>query len=261
MVVLYEHPLSPYAQKCKIAMREKKLDFQALTPPLLGSGQVVEEFLAVNPRGEVPALVDGEVAVFDSTIILEYLEDRWPAPALLPQTPYQRARARMIEDVCDTHYDAVNWSVLEVTAFRRAEGMLADELLGQAARQTAGLNAWLERQLGESEWFCESTFGWADLAAAPYVNTAAAFGNGPVAGSNLAAWLARVGARPSVAQTAAEAMAAFADFDDVASLLAPDLFTREYRDHRLEWMMRSGGAEVVVEGLAKGTIRFSREFS
>lgn len=66
-------------------------------------------FAAASPRGEVPALVDGDLALFDSTVILEYVEERWPHPALLPPDPAGRARARMTEEVCDTQVEAINW--------------------------------------------------------------------------------------------------------------------------------------------------------
>jgi len=62
MITLYEHPLSPYAQKVKIALREKGLEFTAQSPGGLGAGGVGGDFAKVSPRGEVPALVDGEVA-------------------------------------------------------------------------------------------------------------------------------------------------------------------------------------------------------
>jgi len=73
MMLLYEHPLSSYAQKVKIALREKGLAFKAETPPALGSGKAGGEFATASPRNEVPALIDGEAQIFDSTIILEYL--------------------------------------------------------------------------------------------------------------------------------------------------------------------------------------------
>ncbi|HYC00121.1 MAG TPA: glutathione S-transferase family protein [Candidatus Limnocylindrales bacterium] len=263
MITLYEHPLSPYAQKCKIALREKAVDFALVTPDVIGSGRddVMADFLRLNPRAEVPALVDGETCVYDSTVILEYIEDRWPSPPLLPPLPAERARARILEDVCDTHYDAINWGAMEILVFKRATGDLADKLLGEAARQATGLNAWLERHLGGREWMNGAAFGWADLSVIPYVNGAAAFGNGPRAGSALASWQERVNARPSVAQTTQEATASMAGIPDLARVLAPGVFVREYRDHRLEWMIRSGGLSIVTDGMEKGTIRFSREMS
>jgi len=101
MVVLYEHPLSPYAQKNKIALREKDIPFELITPDAFGSGDTSNDFLKVSPRGEVPTLVDDDIAIFDSTIILEYIEDNWPTPPLLPADAAERARVRMIEDVME----------------------------------------------------------------------------------------------------------------------------------------------------------------
>ena len=84
-LIVYEHPLSPYAQKVKIALDEKGVAYEAKMPVAIGSGQPDREFLKSNPRGEVPSLIDGEVSIFDSTIIVEYIEDKWPEPALLPE--------------------------------------------------------------------------------------------------------------------------------------------------------------------------------
>ena len=136
MMLLYEHPLSSYAQKVKIALREKGLDFQAVTPPALGSGNADGEFASASPRNEVPALIDGEARIFDSTIILEYLEDKFPSPPLLPRDPAARARTRMIEEVCDTSYEAINWGLGEIRWFKRAEGAAAEKMKEMAARQT-----------------------------------------------------------------------------------------------------------------------------
>src|SRR6266852_4137665 len=108
-MLLYEHPLSSYAQKVKIALREKGLDFKGETPPPLGSGRADGQFAATSPRNEVPALIDGEAHIFDSTNILEYFEDTIPSPPLRPREPAQRGNARMIEEFCDTLYEAINW--------------------------------------------------------------------------------------------------------------------------------------------------------
>ena len=94
-MLLYEHPLSSYAQKVKIALREKGLDFTAETPPALGSGKAEGQFAASSPRNEVPALIDGDARIFDSTIILEYLEDKFPSPPLLPRDPAARLNQRI----------------------------------------------------------------------------------------------------------------------------------------------------------------------
>jgi glutathione S-transferase/RNA polymerase-associated protein len=258
MIVLYEHPLSPYAQKVKIALYEKGVDFQLRLPDLFGGGD--EEFTGANPRREVPALVvDKETAIFDSTIILEYIEDCWPTPPLLPREPEERARMRMLEEVCDTYYEAINWGVFEIRFFGRAKGEKAEALLARAADQTAGVNAFLDRKLGNAPYFNGGDFGWGDLSVLPLVFAASFTGRPPAPGSGLAAWLERASTRPSAAKTMQQASEAMGSFQSLPDLVASGQFTREYRDHRLEWMMRSGGVEIVLEGLEKKNIRFSHE--
>jgi glutathione S-transferase len=259
-VRVYEHPLSPYAQKVKIALGEKGVAFEASMPAEIGSGKTAGEFAAASPRGEVPVLVDGEVRLFDSSVILAYVVERWPEPPLLPASAEARARVRTLEEVMDTHYEAITWGLAEVFAFGRAKGELAQRLAARAADQTAALHAWLEPQLSRAGWFNGDAFGMGDLCVAPFVNGAAGFGNGPKAGTKLADWLARVNERPTVAAAARAAREAAAQaatsLGSVAELVASGRFKREYRDHRLEWMIRSGGLEVVLEGLARDNIRF-----
>ena len=60
-------------------------------------------------------------------------------------------------------------------------------------------------------------------------------------------------------RTSTEAAASISGMEQVGEYVNQGLFKREYRDHRLEWMMRSGGVEVVTDGLAKDNIRFSNE--
>ena len=262
-VKLYDHPLSPYSQKVKIALREKGVAFTAQLPGGLGAGGASGEFLAANPRAEVPALVDGDVSVFDSTVILEYLEDAYPQPPMLPAMPAERARVRMLEEVMDTHYEAINWGLSELRWFGRAHGDQAAMLEEAAARQTRGFFAWLEKQLGAREWFNGQAFGWGDLSVVPYLNGSLGHGHKPAEGSKLSAWLARANARPSVAETREEAAAATrgSAMPNVAELVEKGLFKREYRDHRLEWMVKSGGVDVVLRGLERDNIRFTQDFS
>lgn len=257
-MILYDHPLSSYAQKVKIALREKGVAFERRLPDDFGTGRRDTEFAAANPRAEVPVLLpDGQAPIFESTVILEYIEDRWPEPHLLPQEPSARAAARMTEEVCDTQYEAVNWGFGELLWFRRAEGALAETLQAAAARDTRALQEWLAARLGNAAWFGGDAFGWADAAAAPMVNRSVHYGLGPQTGSSLWQWHARVRERPSVAET-------FAEFDKAAAQMAKtaDIYRsagrrREYRDHRLEWMIRSGGIEIVLNGLRENTVRFS----
>ena len=257
MVMLIEIPLSPYAQKVKLALLEKGITFETRIPDLLNPDA---EFRALSPRLEVPVFVDGEVALFDSSVILEYIEDRWPEPALLPRTPRERARAREIEEVCDTAYDAVNWGIAEITVFRRAEGDLAAAMLEKARSQVAGLNARLERALGERAWFGGEGPGFADVAAYPAVNAAASMGCKPAPGSCLETWLTAMRKRPSAARVRQDIIASLAAFTQQPAEVESGARRRQYRDHRLDWMLRSGGLSIVLAGMKKNNLRFSEEF-
>jgi len=205
--------------------------------------------------------VDGDTRVFDSTIILEYIEDRWPTPPLLPAAPAERARVRMLEELCDTYVEPISWAAMEIRVFKRASSALAERLLARGAEQAAGVQRYLERQLGDRAWFNGGAFGWGDLSVAPYVQGLANTGNPPGAGTRLAAWLERVCARPSVAATFAAAAESMQGFEMLPQLVESGLFKREYRDHRLEWMIRSGGVDVVLDGMRKGNIRFGAELA
>ncbi|MGC1676348.1 MAG: glutathione S-transferase family protein [Candidatus Binataceae bacterium] len=258
MIKLYEHPFSPYVQKVKIALHEKNVEFETEIPDAFSGAP--SKFGATNPRLEVPALVDDGFAIFDSTIIVDYIDEKWPQPALMPPALRERARTRMIEDVCDTYYEAINWGLMEVRAWRRASGQVAAKLEARAAEQTAGIHGWLQRELGAHEWFNGASFGRADLAIYPYLHGSAVWGISPKAGSSLAKWLERIEKRPSVHKTVAAAEQFAGSMGEaLPAMLESGAFKRQYRDHRLEWMMRSGGVEVVLEGLKKGTLRFSEE--
>jgi RNA polymerase-associated protein len=118
------------------------------------------------------------------------------------------------------------------------------------------LQDWLAGRLGDAPWFGGDSFGWADAAAAPMVNRSVYYGMAPEPGGRLALWHARLRERPSVAQT-------FAEFERAAERMAAasGMYTtggrkREYRDHRLEWMVKSGGIDIVLAGLRDDNIRF-----
>ncbi len=101
---LYSGPLSMFGAKAEIALREKHIDFELEMVPFdreRGYAPKHPEVLRVNPKRQVPVLLDGSVEIFDSTQIFEYLEDLKPDPPLWPATPAQRALARRLEHSSD----------------------------------------------------------------------------------------------------------------------------------------------------------------
>jgi glutathione S-transferase len=257
LVTLFDVPLSPYAQKVKMALLEKGIAFEAKVPDLLAPDPA---FVALSPRLEVPALVHGDVHLFDSSVIVEYIEDCWRDAPLLPSNPAERARVRIIEEMCDTAYDAVNWGVAEVTVFNRATGDAATRLLAMARTQVNALNERLERELSTRPWLNGDAFGFGDVVAYPFVNTAAALGNKPAPGSQVERWLKAVRGRPSAARLKQDIIDAMPLFMNRPQEIADGKARRQYRDHRLDWMLRSGGLDIVLDGIKNGTIRFSIDF-
>jgi len=90
---------SPYVLSCFVALTEKKLPFEVQTVRLHEAAQHAAAYVHTSFTARVPALVDGEFSLSESSAIVEYLEDKWPAPehaSLLPLDLQQRARARQI---------------------------------------------------------------------------------------------------------------------------------------------------------------------
>ena len=81
MMKLYDYPDCPFAQKVRVVLAEKELEYEKVFVDLrTGEHRQNAEFLKLNPYGKVPVLIDDEVVVYDSTIINEYLEEEYPHP-------------------------------------------------------------------------------------------------------------------------------------------------------------------------------------
>lgn len=257
---LHNHPASSYAQAVRLALREKGIPFDMETPEGLGSGKPNAKLSEANPRLEVPALVDGDLKIFDSKVIVEYIEDKYPEHPLLPKDPKGKAEARMIAEVCNTQYEAINWGHMEIKGAERATGELAEKLLSKAKEHTEIIQSWLTSKLGDKQFFNGdgSSFGYADIFVIPYINRSFIYGDLDE-NSALGKWRSRAMERPSVSKT-------FEELQEAAQQMSStfkDLFKpgtgrrREYRDHRLEWLIKAGGIEIVEKGIKENTIRFS----
>src|SRR5438552_16500410 len=101
---LYSGPLSLFTGKVRVALDEKALAHEIVSVPFgraMGYQPKHPDVLALNPKAQVPVLVDGDLALYDSTVILEYLEDRYPSPPLYPRDVAERARCRQAEAAAD----------------------------------------------------------------------------------------------------------------------------------------------------------------
>lgn len=100
MITLYSGPLSLFSRKVEIALTEKGLSFQRIMVPFnqtTGYDPRHPEVLALNPKRQVPVLTDCGLVLYDSTVINEYLDEAYPEPKLMPDSPVDRARCRLDE--------------------------------------------------------------------------------------------------------------------------------------------------------------------
>jgi len=95
MLKLYNAPHSTCSQKVRICLHEKGLPFEDIKLDLgKGKDQLKPEYLKLNPNGVVPTLVDDDNVIIDSSVICEYLDEKYPAPKLMPDDVARRAQMR-----------------------------------------------------------------------------------------------------------------------------------------------------------------------
>ena len=209
-MLLYSGPLSLFSRKVEIALNEKALPFERVMVPFsqaAGYSPKHPAVLAANPKGQVPVLIDGDLTLFDSTLILEYLEDAYPVPPLYPAGAAARARCRRLELTADEILlpPLVKLMVRTTPPDPDPERQRARQDESARAEKTILEHyAGLEAELAGQDYFCGG-FSVADIALFMtllfvLLLKGPRFSDHPA----LAAWYARMGARPAVARAAAE---------------------------------------------------------
>lgn len=108
MITLYHGLASTCSKKARLALYEKGLEFESRLVNLQAFEQHDPEYVKLNPNGVVPTLVHDGQPIIESTLIIEYIDEVWPEPALSPADPYERARMRLWTKWSDEHaYKAV----------------------------------------------------------------------------------------------------------------------------------------------------------
>jgi RNA polymerase-associated protein len=92
MMTLYSGTADPFSQRCRFVLFEKGMDFQVIDVDMFS---MPEDIAAINPYNKVPVLVERELVLFESNIINEYIDERFPHPQMMPPDPVMRARARL----------------------------------------------------------------------------------------------------------------------------------------------------------------------
>ncbi len=93
MMNLYSGTTCPFSHRCRIVLYEKQMDFQVIDVDLFNKP---EDIAVINPYNRVPVLVDRDLILYESNIINEYIDERFPHPQLMPPDPQTRAKARQL---------------------------------------------------------------------------------------------------------------------------------------------------------------------
>lgn len=152
---------SPYVRKVRIVMAEKKLDYQHELEDVWASDKILKS----NPLGKVPCLVlPGGEAVFDSRVIVEYLDTRSPVSRLIPESSRERIEVRTWEALADGVLDAAILARLEQTwPGRSAEQRSQAWVDRQLHKVQASLSA-ISKGLGDKPWCSGIHLSLADIA-------------------------------------------------------------------------------------------------
>lgn len=207
---LYSGPLSLFTAKVRVALDEKHLPYELISVPFSrahGYSPKLPEMLAINPKGQVPVLIDGDVSVYDSTLILEYLEERYPEPPLFPRDIRERVRCRQFEAASDEILFPSIWELIAEVFYKPTDSR--DETrIAKAKAAIAAEHERLDRELAGREFLC-SQFTVADIAYFLTLMFATSLGAPPDdRHQHLSAWTARVMARPAVSHEVASMTAA-----------------------------------------------------
>lgn len=228
MLALYHNDMSLCAQKVRVCLAEKGLEWESRHLVLRAGEHQQPWYTKLNRRAVVPTLIDGDKVIPESNVILEYLEERFPAPALMPDDPYGRAKVRLWtkqldEDVHDASAAVMSFGI----AFRQQyldRGEDGQKMLEQipnvfkrerrrdviekgtgsqhfmiAVRRMVLMLDEMEEALGAHAWLAGNQYTLADVAFSPYLarlehlNVLDLVGDRP----HVVDWYRRCKARPS----------------------------------------------------------------
>lgn len=233
MLKLYNAPHSTCSQKVRICLHEKELPFEDIRLDLgKGKDQLKPEYLKLNPNGVVPTLVDDGDVIIDSSVICEYLDERYPAPMLTPENVVERAKMRAwmryLEEVPTAAVRVPSFNMgflprfaglgeqefreqqsdirplrkhfyrrMGTTGFKRAEVEAAIEQIDSTCAR-------MEKALESGPWLMGERYTIADIVVTPSIDRMADLGYAGIWDKKyprVADWYARMQARPAFQKT------------------------------------------------------------
>jgi glutathione S-transferase len=192
---IFSGPLSMFGAKVQIAAHEKDIDFELIMVPFDMKRRYEPrhpEVLRINPKRQVPVVIDGGVEIFDSTQIFEYFEHSKPEPALWPADPAGRARARLLEHKSDEVYFPHIIRLMELWA-------TPEHPTAVSARENASLYYRETEELLTGQEYLAGPYSYADIAFYMAQLFGARLGAEMIEETpSLLKWRARMTARPAI---------------------------------------------------------------
>ena len=164
MITLYDFKSSPNCQRVRVVLAEKKLPYETVPVDLRAQAQKTPDFLKLNPNGKVPVITDGDTVLYESCIINEYFDEKYPTPPLMPLDPAKKAKARILTDYGLTHLEG-QYQKLRMETMKD-EKERNNEVIAAAQIELRRLLQRLENEIGEQS-FLLGDFSLADAALIP----------------------------------------------------------------------------------------------
>jgi len=196
MIKLYDFKSSPNCQRVKVVLAEKNLAYDTVPIDLRKLEQKTPEYLKLNPYGKVPVLTDDSTVLYESLIINEYLDEKYPNPPLMPKDPASRAKARILVDYGMAHFDSA-YQKLRVELMKEPKEQ-SQPIIDGAKSDLKKLLQRFEDEIGEQPYLM-GDFSLVDADLIPRFTRLEGFGVLPdPALPRLGKYMERIKARPSV---------------------------------------------------------------
>ena len=158
MMVLYSGTTCPFSQRCRLVLFEKGMDFEIRDVDLFNKP---EDIATMNPYGQVPILVERDLVLYESNIINEYIDERFPHPQLMPADPLMRARARLML------FNFEKELFIHVHALENDRGKPADKAQDKARAEIRDRLTQLSPLFQKNKYMLGDEFSMLDVAIAP----------------------------------------------------------------------------------------------
>jgi glutathione S-transferase len=192
MIQLYHEPISPNSSRVWITLLEKNLEFELIEIKLNGE-QFQSDFIAINPFHHIPALVDDGFNIIESLAIMDYLEAKYPTPAMLPKDAKDLAVVRMVQLISVNELLPAMNPMLPVFLGLPGDG----EKIEQAKEKIVIVLQYFEKLLDARPFFASESLNLADITAGTIIQFLPQFGLPLSNYPKLSAWCDRLLTRPS----------------------------------------------------------------